>query len=66
MKMKNKIIKITLPYFKIFYVLYSKYNRGMGRGTDTNTNRAGQNPLIDFHKYGQLIFDREAKVVPWS
>ena len=64
--MKNKIIKITLAYFKTFYVLYSKYNRGMGRATDTNTSRAGQNPLIDSHKYGQLIFDKEAKAVQWS
>lgn len=34
LKMMNKIIKIALPYFKTSYVLYSKYNRGMGRGTD--------------------------------
>lgn len=64
--MMNKIIKIALPYFKTFCVLYSKYNRGMGRGTDANTSRVGQNPLIDSHKYCQLVFDKEAKAVQWS
>lgn len=38
----------------------------MDRGTDIHTSQAGQNQLINSHKYCQLIFNKEAKAVQWS
>ena len=64
LKETNKVGKLSLPDFKTYYkaivietIWYQEKNRQIGEW-----NRR-ENPEIGPHKYSQLIFDKEAKVI---
>lgn len=57
---KNKVGRITLTNFKSYYINQDSTVLTKGR---THINETKQNPEIDPHKHGQLIFDKGEKVI---
>lgn len=51
-------------YLNLGFIKWLQQSRqcGTGAGVETQTNGTG-NPEVDAHKYRQLIFDKDAKVI---
>ena len=63
---KNGAEGIRLPDFKLYYELQSSKQYGPGTKTrNTDQWNSIENPEINPHTYGQLIYDKGDKNIQW-